>query len=76
VKFDPDKPQPKPNKTIEISVAESEVQKIRNRSDLERDSIESLLQVAVIEGNRQGIGLPELVEKVRKFWVDANDHSI
>ena len=76
MKFDPDKPQPKLGKTIEISVAESEVQKIRNRSELERDSIESLLQVAVIEGNRQGIGLQELVEKVRKFWVDANDHSI
>ena len=76
MKFDSDKPQHKANKTIEISVAHSEVQQIRNRSELERDSIESLMQVAVMEGNRHGITLQELVEKVRKFWVDANDHSI
>lgn len=67
----------KADKTIEISVEQSEYKKVfRNRRELERDSVESLLQVAVIEGNRHGMMLQELVEKVRKFWVDANDHSI
>ena len=67
----------KADKTIEISVEQSENKEVfRNRCELERDSVESLLQVAVIEGNRHGMMLQELVEKVRKFWVDANDHSI
>ena len=67
----------KAGKTIEISVEQSEDKKVfRKRCELERDSVESLLQVAVIEGNRHGMMLQELVEKVRKFWVDANDHSI
>ena len=67
----------KAGKTIDISVEQSEDKKVfRNRCELERDSVESLLQVAVIEGNRHGMMLQELVEKVRRFWVDANDHSI
>ena len=75
-RFDPDKHQPNANKTIELSVAQSEVKQIRNRSELERESIESLLEIAVLEGTRHGMKLRDLVEKVRKFWVDANDHSI
>jgi hypothetical protein len=72
----PEQSQPQNSKTVDISVERSDVRETRNRSELERESIESLLQIAVVEGTRQGMNLRDLVEKVRKFWIDANDHSV
>ena len=72
----PEKSQPQNSKTVEVSIERPDVQETRSRSELERETIEILLQVAVVEGTRHGMKLRDLVEKVRRFWIDANDHSV
>lgn len=72
----PEKSQPQNSETVDISIERPEVQETRNRSELERETIECLLQVAVLEGTRHGMKLRDLVEKVRRFWIDANDRSV